>query len=551
MPVPRLFHALPCYALVVSLSLLHASPVQALVFTIDTTSDANLSDCTAAAADCSLRGAITKANLTVARDQLNFDIPETDPGFQTASGHWRILVGATTLPFLSEAMDVDGYSQPGASPATQSPDQGGINAVIKIELMPAQIAGNQQVGLDIGLANFNMPASTIRGLAISGFSSQIQLAGGFGHAIEGCFLGTDPTGTTATISNPTVQTTAIRIQGPGPYRIGGLQPAQRNLISGVRNGINWFVASSGMVIQGNQFGTNAAGTAAIPIHGDGFGIVGSWTNTLVGDDTTAGRNIFAAISFSAIRIFGQSINDFTGTRIVGNWFGTDITGTKALGNGRNPQSPTQKQATIHVSGSNCRLNIGGLNPGEPNRIAFGGAAGLLVDQCNGLSAIANEFIGNQLIPIDNAFGGGAVGATPNDVDDADSTGGNRLQNYPELTLPPDFAPTGSDQVALQYRVDTATTNAVYPLTVYFFRGACGGGSASLLASDTYVSADAEQLRSFNLQSGDVGNVLPLVVLAVDAQGNSSEFAPMIGERIFGDGLEDTPAADPGGSCPGA
>lgn len=546
----RLSPARHVLAFVAGLSLFVSNAVNALVFTVDTTSDANLSDCTAAASDCSLRGAITKANLTTARDQIQFDIPESDPGYQLDSQHWRILVGATALPLLSEAIDIDGYTQPGATPGTQSPDQGGLDAIIKIELIPAQTASNQQVGLDIGLANFLMAASTVRGLAIGGFATQIQLAGGSAHAVEGCFLGTSPSGTAPTIASPTASTTAIRIQGPGPYRIGGLQPDQRNLISGVRNAINWFVASDGVIIQGNQFGTNAAGTEPIRIHGDGLGAAGPVTNARIGDDTDAGRNLFAAISFSALRMFGQSQSDFNGTRIIGNWFGTDRTGTKALGNGLNPQSPSQKQATIHLSGSNCRLNIGGLNPGEPNRIAFGGAAGILVDQCRGLSAITNEFIGNQLIPIDNTFGGGAVGPTTNDPDDADNTGGNRLQNYPELALPPGFAPSGSDQVALQYQVDTATSNASYPLTVYFYRGACGGGSAALLASDTYVSADAQLLRNFNLQSGDGGNVLPLVVQAVDAQGNASEFAPMIGDRIFGDALEDTPADDPGGSCPG-
>lgn len=545
-------HSMKTATALLTLSATLAScPADALTLTVDTSTDDTLSDCTPAPADCSLRGAITKANLTVARDQIAFDLPSSDAGYQPSTDHWRILVGNSALPLIAEAIDIDGYTQPGAGPGTQSPDQGGLNALIKVELMPATIPANQQVGLDVGLSNFNLPASTVRGLAISGFRTQIQLAGGFAHAVEGCFLGTDPSGTAATIANPTVQSVGIRVQGPGPYRIGGLLPDQRNLISGLSSAINWFVASDGIVIQGNQFGTNAAGTAAIRIHGDALSTVGGFTNARIGDDTSAGRNLFAAISFSAIRMFGENPNTFNGTRIIGNWFGTDITGLRALGNGLNPQSPSQKQATIQVGGSACRLNIGGLNPGEPNRIAYGGAAGILVDQCRGLSAISNEFIGNRLMPIDNTFGGGAIGPTSNDVDDADSTGGNALQNYPELTFPPTFVPTGSDQVALQYRVDSATSNATYPLTVYFFRGACGGGSATLLASDTYVSADAQQLRNFDLQSGDGGNVLPLVVLAVDAAGNSSEFAPMIGDRIFGDAAEDVPAPDPGGICPGA
>lgn len=46
---------------------------QAATFTVDRTDDANASACTAAVNDCTLRGAITAANATVANDIINFD----------------------------------------------------------------------------------------------------------------------------------------------------------------------------------------------------------------------------------------------------------------------------------------------------------------------------------------------------------------------------------------------------------------------------------------------------------------------------------------------
>ena len=165
----------------------------------------------------------------------------------------------------------------------------------------------------------------------------------------------------------------------------------------------------------------------------------------------------------------------------------------------------------------------------------------------GVSSPLNEFIGNRRIAFDNVTGGGNTGATANDPNDADD-GGNRLQNFPEITLPPGFDPEGSDSVLLQYRVDTALANAVYPLTVHFFRGACGGGRRELLASDTYNNGDAQQLRNFTLTAADGGNVLPLVAMAVDSAGNTSEFSPMVGEGLFVDGLEDEPAVFSTGPC---
>ena len=73
---------------------LHTTISHAATFVVDTTVDATLSTCDAnIVADCSLRGAIAAANATSAADVINFDIPQSDVGFQPASSHWRIDVG--------------------------------------------------------------------------------------------------------------------------------------------------------------------------------------------------------------------------------------------------------------------------------------------------------------------------------------------------------------------------------------------------------------------------------------------------------------------------
>lgn len=501
----------------------------AAIFTVDTSSDALLSACTAAAADCSLRGAITAANATPELDEIRFQLPTSDAGFQPATQHWRIAVGSTALPAISAAVVIDGYTQAGASANTQSTAQG-LNAVLTVELVPGTASGAQQVGLDTFGNNFAAAASTIRGLVISRFGSQIQLGGGAAHWVEGCFLGTDITGTQAAVSTPGGRGNGIRVQGPGPYQIGGSLPAQRNLISGMFTAVNQFAASDGLVIRGNLIGTDVSGTLALGNTTDALSLQqGSLRNAQIGGADPAMRNVIAASSFSAISLFASGAGALAGTRIEGNFFGTDVGGTRPLGNGLNPASPTQPQPSITVLGNGaCDLQIGGTGAGQANLIAHSGLQGVRNDSCRGVVAADNVYLGNRGAAFDNVAGGGLIGLTPNDAGDPDEGGGNRLQNFPELQLVA-ILPTGD--VQLSYRVDTALANAGYPLQLRFYRAGPGGGGVARVGVATYTTPG--ELAGITLPAP----ALPITAVVVDAAGNQSEFAPMLGEVIGGNGFE--------------
>ncbi len=513
--------------------------VVAATFTVDTTSDVALSACTAAPNDCSLRGAITAANVAADLDQINFNIPSTDSGFQAATQHWLILVGNTSLPTIENQVVIDGYSQPGALANTNSPDAGGLNGVLNIEIRPSASAGSQ-VGLQLVGNNFALPASVIRGLTINRFFSQIQLGGSGAHRVEGCYLGTDITGSVAAVTTNSGRGFGVRVQGPGPYQIGGLLPAERNLMSGMFSAIVFQSGSDGIRIQGNLIGTNASGVSAVGNTNDAISSAAPIRNARIGGDTAAARNVIAASSFAALRLSSQSLTDFSGTLIEGNYIGTDVSGTRALGNGLNPSSPSQVQPAIIIGGLSCALSIGGLAPGQANLIAYSGGAGINNDQCPRIQTPLNRFYGNRGIPFDNVFGGGAIGATPNDAGDIDEVGGNRLQNYPELSLPA----IGSN--LLSYRVDTAVANATYPITVNFYRAGCGGGSDAFVGSATISAAQAQQTLTIDVTT--LGSYLPLTATAVDAVGNTSEFAPAQGEEISRSGFEDVLAPLTPGRC---
>lgn len=522
--------------------------VQAATYTVDTSSDAALDACSAAASDCSLRGALARANADSGADLIRFDLPASDPGFQAATGHWRIEVGPTALPAIAAPVLIDGFSQPGALANTLTPVEGGLDAVLKIEIRGVSPFRTQQNGLEISGNEFNQPASTLRGLAINSFGSQVLLHGSSAHRVEGCFLGTDVQGAFAAITTPSGRGIGVRVQGPGPYAVGGLLPAARNLLSGLATAISAFAASDGLRIEGNLIGLRAAGDAALANVDHGILSTSPLTNARIGGSDPAARNVISASHFSALRLSSGGSDPYVGTRIEGNHFGTDVHGQRAFGNGLNPQSPSQPQATLLIGGGpDCSIVIGDSAPGRSNLIAFGGAAGIQADVCDGVASPLNHFRGNRGIPIDNTLGGGAIGATANDAADAD-TGGNRLQNFAVLDLPAGFLPAGGASAQIGFQVDSATAHSSYPLRVDFFRADCGGGSRHLLGSATITAIDAQSPRSTLLAAADGGNLLPLTALVVDADGNSSEFTPARGEGVFASGLEDSASPPTAGRC---
>jgi len=521
--------AIVCFTLAVN--------AHAATFVVDSTSPTSLALCVdGVPADCSLVGALTKANQTTAADWIHFQIPQSDAGYQPLTQHWRIAVSsALALPAIDAPVTIDGYTQPGAIANTLTPDQGGLNGVLKIEIRGAQAFGNQGPGFNFG-NGLSQSGSVFRGLAISNFNSaMILLSGQVVHRVEGCYLGTDILGTSAGQSSLSNSGFGITVFGQGAYVVGGLLPAERNLISGMRGAFSNLGAANGMRIQGNLIGTDATGSA--PIGNEIALYFTEMTNSLIGGTESAARNVISASRFYAIGFSASSAGAFAGTRVEGNYFGTDVSGGKRLGNGTEASFPT-----ILGQGAGCQMSIGGLAPGQANLIAFGGGAGIQSDRCNGLRSTFNRFYGNRSVPFDNVFGGGALGPTPNDPNDADETGGNRLQNYPDITVLSESPVSAS----LQLRVDTAVSNATYPITVNFYRGGCGGGSDAYLSSSTISAVQAQQTLSVTLN--DTLGVFPLTATAVDALGNTSEFAPMLGDVIYRTDFEVSQAPLTPGIC---
>ena len=112
--------------------------------------------------------------------------------------------------------------------------------------------------------------------------------------------------------------------------------------------------------------------------------------------------------------------------VWGNYIGTDITGTASLGNGGEG---------VDIDSAAVRISIGGTAAGEGNVIAFNASAGVIIED-PGTANIAVR--GNQIfsnggigIELNGTAVPGGDGVTANDSGDTDG-GPNYLQNYPGI-----------------------------------------------------------------------------------------------------------------------
>lgn len=503
-------------ALALCTSLL-SMPAAAVEFTVDTTSDALLQGCTAAAQDCSLRGALAAANGIGSVHDVRFAIPLTDPGCVPASGVCTIRA-ATSLPDINPNLNglvtIDGYSQPGAVPNTLGPAQGGTNAQLKIV-----VSANAP---SVPAALRFIRHGSVRGLVINGFrdntggGTAVSFSSfGAGGVVEGCFIGTDVSGSVAAPNGYGVIFEGNPFGGgfSNNGRIGGSQPAQRNLISGqAQEGI--LLDGSGHVVLGNLIGTNAAGTLALANQVGVRMNGGSGFVQTVGAATAAGRNLVSGNTFAGIVVGGAGPTN--GHRIIGNFIGTDISGSLPLGN-----AGIGVRLEASTNGVQPPL-VGGIAAGEGNTIAFNGTQGVATRSVRG-QVIGNRFFGNGQLAISSSAGdnGSASGRRVNDAGDADEPA-NRGQNAPEITA---FSINGA-QVDLSYRIDTAIANAAYPLRVEFFRARADEGEL-LLGSDSYTAAQAQSAKAIVLglpPASPLGAADVIVATATDADGNTSEFS---------------------------
>jgi hypothetical protein len=429
---------------------------------------------------CDLREAIINANNN---DQSGST--QCPPGaagldtiqFNLGAGTPSIAIAAA-LPEITEALTINGNT-------------GGAT---RVEL---DGSGTQAVaGLSIGSTGV-----TVRSLVINRFTGDpgigIRITAD-GAIVENCIIGLDATGTTAQLNS-----IGIDIRSAN-NTIGGTTASARNIISG--NGVGIFIGGGfSNTVQGNYIGTDITGTLD---RGNSMSGVELQTNfNTIGGSSAAARNLISGNDGNGVLFtVGANVN-----QVQGNFIGTQVNGTSALGNGEN--------GVRILSSSN---DIGGTVAGNGNTIAFNADHGVLIESGVGNAVLGNAIFGNGGLGIN--LGDSDGGVTPNDLSDSDS-GANGLQNFPVLNS----ATIGSGGVVvINGRLDTTPSTSVR--IEFFSNPTCdgsGNGEGQVFLGFTDVTTDAEGGATISVTlsaSVTPGHFITATATTSTVPFNTSEFS---------------------------
>jgi hypothetical protein len=404
----------------------------------------------------SLRQAILDANAAATGtagnpDLIQFNLPTTDPGYNGTTGAFTIQP-LSALPTVTDTVVLDSYTQPGASPNTLAI---GDNAVLNI-VLDGSLAGavdglvigggNTTVrglvidnfasgsglvlngsGADVITGNFigtdvsgEAAAANVNGVSINTASGDtiggaspgdrniisgngnnqnrgFGIVGGSGDLIQGNYVGTDKSGTSA-VAN------FFGIAHTTNSTIGGLTAAPGtgagNVVSGNVNLGIWVegAGESQNLVAGNLVGTYATGLGALS---NGGGIALSSNNNTVGGTTAGARNIISGNANG--NGTGIGIDGGQNNLVEGNYIGTDITGPTTLGG-----------QAVGIMCNYPSNTIGGSTAAARNVISGNSDSGIQVNRSVAPSSSSNQsfliegnYIGTDArgtVAVPNAYG---------------------------------------------------------------------------------------------------------------------------------------------------
>jgi len=305
-------------------------------------------------------------------DTIVFNIPDTDPGYNSEKGVWTITP-ANDYPALRYRLVIDGTSQ--------TVNRGNTNPngpEIEINGASVTMAVFTVEGSDKIIKGFVINRSPVYGILVNGTNIKIS----------GNFIGTDATGTIALPNDY-----GIAIRNGGKHNIiGGITSEDRNVISGNYSRGILVVDSEtdSNVIKGNYIGTNAAGDDTLCNTLGGIFLSSYSGSTFVGGSTEGERNVIGgSVGIPGTNIYcsnGITIRKSNNNRISGNYIGTDKNASIPLYNGN-----------YGILIQECWNNtIGGTETGEGNLITGYRAGGIILR----MAGTSNNIIAGNLIGAD-------------------------------------------------------------------------------------------------------------------------------------------------------
>ena len=516
-PCSAMRRAIPVVVMVAAIALAGAARVEAatnFTYTVNSTGDTNDTNLNDQACDgtCTLRSAIEQANFNCNKGPANPAISTTIRFAIPGSGVHTI----TPFPVTSGTTE----NHPAALPVIGCPvvidgtSQGGAGYTGPplIEL-DGSVAASTQLAPGLAFGG-NDNGSTVRGLIVNRWhGAGLQFTGRGGSTVNASFL-----------------------------------------------------------VQGNYIGTDATGTRALPNTSDGITVSGAARAT-IGGTTTSERNLVSGNGGRGV-VFGPGGS--AGSLVQGNFIGTDVAGTHAIGNssdgvlingdngtviggttagagnvisgnGGNGLSSTGNlvgstqiignrigttadgtgrlgNATHGVVFTNNGGNdvVGGTGAGAANVIAFNGQAGVTVagglgHKISGNSIFENGSIGINLAP---CVATQCNGPDVNDAGDGD-TGPNQYQNFPVIS-----SVTSTSTASTIKGTLNSTANATFTIEL-FSSPACddsGYGEGKTYLGSTSVTTSGNDASFTVTVNPRVAGSSAVTATATDATGNTSEFS---------------------------
>ncbi|MCZ2337544.1 MAG: hypothetical protein LC127_04955 [Chitinophagales bacterium] len=146
--------------------------------------------------------------------------------------------------------------------------------------------------------------------------------------------------------------------------IGGSTIDERNIVSGNRHVGIRLANSNNNVVKGNYVGLNRLGNSAL-LNYDGISIEGTSKYNIIGGYTADERNYVSGNDAYGIPVFGSGC-DYN--LIIGNYIGTDITGTIAIPN---------TYGVLFDDGASHN-KVGGYEPGAGNLLSGNSGYGVFL-----------------------------------------------------------------------------------------------------------------------------------------------------------------------------
>jgi CSLREA domain-containing protein len=454
---------------------------------------------------CTLRAAIQEANASASLDNIIFDIPDTDPGFN--GQWWTISVSSQLTTITDDGVQILGF--------TQTTNRGDTN--------PGVVGTGGTVGVDAEpLPQYERPEVAIDG---NGYDVMTITDDVSDILVEGLSLYDGDRGFQSTSGSGTGTNRTVRYLFVGVLPDGTDPDPERNTGSGI-------VVSdpAELTATSNYVGWN--GLCGI-VGGDPDSVLMATYNEVFGngwvDDEHDGIDLNGSDGEARFNLSRDNVN---ASMTPSNSSGSGIElGSQAAGTGGNL---IENNTVMDNLGAGISIRNGSSGNTISKNIATGNEVGVAVNvegsgQTDANTISQNSIYGNTSIGIDLHAGvtGGFDGVTANDVGDGD-TGSNDLMNFPviysavitagNVTIIGEARPGATVEF-----FEASADPSGYGEGQTFIDSAVEGSAADTNEDSGTVDPTANQF-TFVMPVGSLIAGDDLTASSTDGSGNTSEFA---------------------------